>query len=58
MYINNLDKLIFISKNQPNDLKVGCFLPFNLKELMIILKNNYTSMKVNLSKKNLWTYNF
>ncbi len=30
----NLEKLIFVSKNWPNDLRVGCKSPFNLVEFI------------------------
>jgi hypothetical protein len=31
---NNLEKLIFVNKNQLNDAKVDCKVPFNLVELI------------------------
>jgi hypothetical protein len=34
LHIDNLNKLIFISKNWPNDPRLSCSLPFNLIELI------------------------
>jgi len=34
MQSNNLDKLIFVSKNWPNDPKEGCSSPSSLIELI------------------------
>ncbi len=31
---NNLDKIIFVNKNLPNDPRVGCSSPFGLIELI------------------------
>jgi len=34
LQIDNLDKLIFLNKNWPNDPRVGSYLPCNLIELI------------------------
>ncbi len=34
LQLNNLDKLIFVNKNWPNDLKVGCSSLFDLIKLI------------------------
>jgi hypothetical protein len=34
LQIENLEKLIFINKNWPNDLKMGCKSPFNLMQFL------------------------
>jgi hypothetical protein len=32
--MTNLEKLIFVNKNWPNDLRIGCKSPSNLVELI------------------------
>ncbi len=34
MQIENLEKLIFVNKNWPNDLKIGCKFPSSLVEFL------------------------
>ncbi len=34
LQIENLEKLIFVSKNWPNDLRIGCKSPSNLLEFL------------------------
>jgi hypothetical protein len=34
LQINNLEKLIFVSKNYPNDFKIGCAFSSKLVELI------------------------
>ncbi len=34
LQIENLEKLIFINKNWPNDLRMGCKSPFNLMQFL------------------------
>jgi hypothetical protein len=36
LQFKNLEKLIFVKKNRPNDCRVGCKSPFNLLELIRI----------------------
>jgi hypothetical protein len=34
--IKNLDKVIFVNENWPNDLRIGCKAPSNLVELGLL----------------------
>ncbi len=60
LQLNNLDKLIFVNKNWPNDIKVGCKSFSNLVEFITIdayLEEELENLKEFLKGVKLWKYN-
>jgi len=56
-----LDKLIFIKKHCPNDLRIGCKSPFNLVELIetsVYLKEELEDFETTLEEMKLWNFKF
>jgi hypothetical protein len=56
-----LDKLIFIDKNWPNDLRIGCESPFSLAELIetnVYLKEELKEFEKKLEEMKLWNCKF
>jgi hypothetical protein len=59
LQLNNLDKLIFVNKNWPNDLNVGCKSFYNLVEFIAIdayLEEELEILEF-LRGMKLWKYN-
>jgi hypothetical protein len=60
LQLNNLDKLIFVNKNWPNDFKVGWKYFSNLVEFIAIdayLEEELENLKEILKGIKLWKYN-